>query len=59
MITTIIFLFGLLMGILIGLVLRRQTVNNKENAYKIGLLDGFDLGKKYISLNLDDDDTGK
>lgn len=59
MITTLIFMFGMLIGILIGLVLRKQTVNNKDNAYKIGYLDGFDSGKKYVSLNLDDDDTGK
>ena len=59
MIITLIFIFGMLMGILIGFALGRQIVNNKEDAYKIGLLDGFDLSKKYVSLNLDNDGTGK
>lgn len=54
----ITFLFGTLVGMLIGLALRKRKVN-KDNAYKIGLLDGFDLGKKYASLNLDNDDTDK
>ena len=43
----------MLVGMLIVLVLHKRTVNNKDNAYKIGLLDGFDLGKKYVALNLD------
>ena len=59
MITTLIFLFGMLIGILLGLVLRKQTVNNKDRAYMFGYLDGFESGKKYASLNLDNDDTDK
>lgn len=56
---TLIFIFGMLVGMLIGLALRKRTVNNKDNAYKIGLLDGFDCGKRFASLNLDNDDTSK
>lgn len=55
----ITFLFGMLVGMLIGLVLRRQVVNKKERAYMLGYLDGFESGKKYASLNLNNDDTGK
>lgn len=55
----ITFLFGMLVGMLIGLVLRRQVVNKKERAYMFGYLDGFESGKKYASPNLNNDDTGK
>lgn len=57
--SVLIFLFGMLIGMIIGFVLRKQTVNKKERAYMFGYLDGFESGKKYASLNLDNDDTDK
>lgn len=59
MMDIVTFLFGMLVGMLIGLVLRKQAVNKKDRAYMFGYIDGFESGKKYLSLNLDKDETGE